>query len=368
MDLPTQADMATWLCVAGRTIPGPCNDSQVHFFIINDRGVYFWYPTREREKPVEIETEEDYDKVLNWYREGLVQLSDKRSDFDLSWGVANRLMGAWQWNFNKPGSSVIIPVSEIALEQVNLLLTFYEWNGWYFVDDDGEPNVGADFLKEHPELTLPFPLMKYEELCLQVGDYVVGYSMGNMRLAAEALGLGGWIFCGFSEDLVLGALPEIGKGLGFHFNEINGQRVPTGLPGVFEGYGFPAPWWKSVDELVDAVVDFRYNKEGTFFGTGSGSGSTIDQAPYKAEYLAEIRKNERLHYKPWAIEAAKRDIQHCLDKYGRYPVHFAPMQCNHMIQVHHVDTDYYDKFNVPGYINDRIRDHKGNWHPDGSKK
>ncbi|HZC98930.1 MAG TPA: hypothetical protein VFA46_01670, partial [Actinomycetes bacterium] len=162
MDLPTQADMATWLCVAGRTIPGPCNDSQVHFFIINDRGVYFWYPTREREKPVEIETEEDYDKVLNWYREGLVQLSDKRSDFDLSWGVANRLMGAWQWNFNKPGSSVIIPVSEIALEQVNLLLTFYEWNGWYFVDDDGEPNVGADFLKEHPELTLPFPLMKYE--------------------------------------------------------------------------------------------------------------------------------------------------------------------------------------------------------------
>ena len=53
MDLPTQADVATFLCVAGRTIPGPCNDSQVHFFIVNDNGLHFWYPTRDREKPVE---------------------------------------------------------------------------------------------------------------------------------------------------------------------------------------------------------------------------------------------------------------------------------------------------------------------------
>lgn len=363
-DLPTQVDMATWLCVAGRTIPGPCNDSQVHFFMVNDRGTFFYKPTRDREKPVEIETEEDYDKVLRWYRESLIKLSDQR--IDLSWGVPNRLMGAWQWNFNKPGSTILLPVSEIALEQVNLLLTFYEWNGWYFVDDEGEPHVGADFLKAHPQLTLPYPLMKYEELCLQVGDYVVGYALGNTRLAAEALGLGGWIFCGFSEDLLLGAIPEIAKGLGFAFNDFDGTRFVSGLPGVFEGWGLPAPWWDSVDQLVDAMVNYRYNKDGVFFGAGSGSGSCLNDAPYRAEVLAEIRQNPKLKYQPWAIEATKRDIQHCLDKYGRYPVHFAPMQCNHIIQLHHVDTDYYDKFYVPGYVTDRIRAHDAHWHKNGT--
>lgn len=33
MDLPCGVDMATFLCVAGRTIPGPCNDSQVHHVV-----------------------------------------------------------------------------------------------------------------------------------------------------------------------------------------------------------------------------------------------------------------------------------------------------------------------------------------------
>src|ERR1051325_6408491 len=35
MDLPTQADVATFLCVAGRTIPGPRNDPQAPCFIGN---------------------------------------------------------------------------------------------------------------------------------------------------------------------------------------------------------------------------------------------------------------------------------------------------------------------------------------------
>jgi hypothetical protein len=359
MDLPASVDMATFLCVSGRTIPGPCNDSQVHFFLVNDRGTFFWKPTRQREKPVEIESEEDYYKVLQWYRDGLIQLSDKR--IDLSWGVPNRLMGAWQWNFNKPGTSLIIPVAETALEQVNLLLTFYEWGGWYFVDDDGEPHVGEDFLREHPQLTLPYPLMKYEELCLQASDYVVGHSIANAKLAAEAMGVGYWNFCGFSEDLMLGCFPEIANGLGFQYNEFDGIRSAIGREGVFESYGLPAPWWKNVDELVDAVVQYRYNKKGQFFGKGGASGSELDELPYKKDTLASFRDNPRLKYEDWTIEAVKRDIQHCVDKYGRYPVHFSPMQCNFMLQLHLVDPGYYDKYYVPGYITDRIRDHDKNW-------
>ncbi|GAA3787457.1 hypothetical protein ACFS5L_05230 [Streptomyces phyllanthi] len=360
MDLPCGVDMATFLCVAGRTIPGPCNDSQVHFFLVNDRGTFFWKPTRKREKPVEIEGPDDYYKILQWYRDGLVQLSDRR--IDLSWGVPNRLMGAWQWNFNKPGTSIIIPVGEIALEQINLLLTFYEWAGWYIVDDDGEPNVGADFLREHPNLTLPYPHKKFEELCLQASDYVVGHAIANAKLAAEALGLGYWNFCGFAEDLVLGSLPEIANGLGFAFNEVNGQRYSIGREDVFESWGYPAPWWDSVDELVDSVVAYRYGKKGDFFGKGGASGSDLDELPFKREQLESFRGNPRLRYEDWTIEAVKRDVRHNVEKYGRYPVNFSPMQCNFMIQLHNVDAAYYDRFYVPGYITDRIRNQDTTWH------
>jgi hypothetical protein len=38
------------------------------------------------------------------------------------------------------------------------------------------------------------------------------------------------------------------------------------------------------------------------------------------------------------------------------------MQCNHIIQLQHVDTDYYDKYHVPGYMNERIRTHDDTWH------
>ena len=51
-----------------------------------------------------------------------------------------------------------------------------------------------------------------------------------------------------------------------------------------------------------------------------------------------------------------------IDTGGRYPVNFSPMQCNFMIQLHNVDADYYDKFYVPGYITDRIRNQDATWH------
>src|SRR5204863_9428150 len=136
----------------------------------------------------------------------------------------------------------------------------------FLADGRGAP-LGRHLLPDRPRLTLPYPLARVQELVLQVGHYGVGFALFHLRLATEALGLGGWIFCGFSENLVLGALPEIGKGLGFHYNELaDGRRFPAGLEGVFEGYGMPAPWWDSVDHLVDTVVNYRYNKDGVFFG------------------------------------------------------------------------------------------------------
>jgi hypothetical protein len=364
MDLPVGADMSTWLCTSGRTLPGPCNDSQAHLFIVNDKGTFFWKPTREREKVVEIEGEDDYYKILKWYREGLKKISDKRPDLD--WSLSpGRPMGIWQWNVNKPGSTWFIPVYEIALEEINVLFSAFEYFKWYFIDDDtGEP-AGGDFYRKcikEEKMVVPVPLSLYEEVCLHIGDYPAGMLVSNIRLAAEALGLGAWIFCGFLEDLILGAFPDYSKGLGFTYYKVNGRNHIVGLPGVFEGYGLPSPWWNSVEELVKTVYNYRYSKDRTFFAKGTGSGSCDIELIFQDHILEAIRNHPKVHIPDWCVEAAIDHVKYVYEKYGRYPRYYSPMHCNFTAQIHHIDTDYYGTINKPGYMTDRIKQHHENWH------
>jgi hypothetical protein len=359
-DLPANANLSTLLCVAGSTIPGPCNDSALHLLIINDEGTHLYKRSKEREKPVEIESEADYPKVLRWYQERRQKISDKRPA--LSWSVPAKMMGIWQWNYNKPGSTVFIPVQDMAFEQANLLLSLPEWFGWYFVDADGTPSVSEQFCRDH-NLNTPVPLKDYEELCLHASDYVCGFSLSNMRLGAEALGLGAWIFCGYSEDLVLGGIPEVSKGLGFHYNKQDGKQYYVGLRGVIEGYGYPAPWWRSVDELIEKVYNARYNSQGIFFGDkGSYYSCSIEHGPYKPEVRDAIRSHPRVRIPDWCVDFAKLTVKYFVEKYGRWPVYHSALHQQHQCQFHHVDTDFYDKFHLPGYMNERIRGHDANWH------
>ena len=104
-DIGLNENLSTMVCMAGRTIPGPCNDAAVNIIFANDDGTFLYKPTYHRERPVEIETEEDYEKVLTWFREGTIKLSDKRPDID--WTVMpGRPLGIYQINSNKPGSTV----------------------------------------------------------------------------------------------------------------------------------------------------------------------------------------------------------------------------------------------------------------------
>lgn len=364
-DIPPGTNLSTMLCMAGSTIPGPCNDSALHMFVVNDQGTYLYKRSKEREKPVEIESEADYPKVLRWYRERRQRISDQRPG--LSWGVPATMMGAWQWNYNKPGSTLFMPVQDMAFEEINLLFSFSEWFGWYFTDEDGTSSVPEDFRKEHA-LETPIPLKDFEEVCLHASDYVCGFSLSNMRLGAEALGLGSWIFCGYSEDLVLGGVPEVSKGLGFLYNSDQGKHYYIGLPGVVEGYGYPAPWFKSVDQLIEKVYNARYDSQGIFFGSnGTYHSCGIENAPYKPEVREAIRSHPRVRIPNWCLEFAKMTVKYFVDRYGRWPVYHSALHQQHQCQFHHVDTDYYDKFNVPGYVNERIRNHDAGWHGSSDK-
>ena len=63
-----------------------------------------------------------------------------------------------------------------------------------------------------------------EQLIFQVEQFPTGAMVQNMRLATEAMGLGSWVFCGFNPDVLMGAMPEITRGLGFHVEAPNPRR------------------------------------------------------------------------------------------------------------------------------------------------
>ncbi len=78
----------TW--IAGRTAPAPGNSHATDLLVINDTGAYIYKPSRERSGPIEIKSEADYDKVIRWYEDGLVQILDERPDVDFALRRARR--------------------------------------------------------------------------------------------------------------------------------------------------------------------------------------------------------------------------------------------------------------------------------------
>jgi len=346
-DIAATHDLGALMTFAGRTIPAAANDWCVDLIFTNDEGTFLYRPTQVRSKIVEIESEADYPKVIQWFREGVVQISPKRLDLD--WTISpGRPMGVWQYNLNRPGSTWFLPVADIAKGMINLYFSVFEHMQWLITDDEtGQPCGLAEWARPG-RLELPITQRTYEETMLHMADYQQAMLIQNLRLAAEALGLGCWIFGGFCEDLVLGGFRPLAKGLRFRYKTIDGRRNYLGLPEVLEGFGLPSPWNKSVDELVARVL--------------TAKKQALAQLPYQGEVKPEVLKVLEDSPADWCIQAVKTVLQYLLDKYKKFPVHYSTFHSNLHAQVHHLDPDFYDRYLKPGYLTPRHRRHFDDWH------
>jgi len=183
----------TWL--AGRTIPSPANSLATDMLVINDRGSFIYKASKDRAKPIEIEGEDDYPKVLHWYRDSLTQISDRRPDIDWATkpdGVPDgSVFGPWQYNINRPGSTWFIPIQDIGWIYFSLLPVLFEWFSSYLVDDATGQPAGLQKWVDQGLLKIPASISGHEQGMFQVETYPVGCMVQNIRLAVEAIGLGG---------------------------------------------------------------------------------------------------------------------------------------------------------------------------------
>lgn len=360
----------TW--ISGRTAAGPGNSLSTDLLIINDDGVFIYNPGIERERMVEIMGPEDYGKVLHWYRTGRKRILNHRPDFDWATrapGSPNAsLFGPYQFNLNREGQSWFIPVTDVGWLYFSVMLNLFDAWHLYFVDDKTGKPAGVDRWVEEGKLEFPVYISQIEQFIFQVETYVPGSMVQNMRLAAEALGLGNWIFCGYFDDIMMGAFPEICKGLQFQAEPLNpkapaacGQLKIFGIEGIKEATYVPSPRFKDGRAVIEHMLAEKYGK-GATMSPGDDNWMLTHKGPYKPEVIKAIISHPKVRISDWAVEAAIAYVDYCVENYGQCPVYFNPMQANFGAVIHHVDESFYERFYDGSTITADIRRHMQQWH------
>ena len=345
----------------GRPHPSAIGAHRTELFFTNDDGLFLYRGTQQKmSKMKEYETKEDRDKVLQFYRDYTVKLSDGR--FDLPQKTPG-LFAHNLWVTNRPGTTLFMPVTDVSQDLIRLTVNmcdpqggrYIEGGGYYIVDErKGMRPAGTEKWAKKGLLdrNKVLPLGRLEKiivswLCAE------GAMMGTlMQLALAAMGLGGWLHGGFTPLIVMGGTP-ICRGLGFRFVTPKEDPFPNpvGLDGYFEG--FCPPYYKDMDAAVEAAV--------------SGMGEKLDDWEKRGMVLPHTVSNQEFEKAvPGVSEegvACVKDIcRYIYETYGKFPAFNDTMHLLYFIQACHLDVDFYDKYFKEGAFLHTHREHMEKWH------
>lgn len=347
-DLPPETGIDLLCQWTGRTWPSACNNHGTELFFTNDDGLYHvnvknMLPQKhELDMFFKMSKKDKMQRVLDLYRSSLVKLEDGRAD------LPDKMPGLFQfnqWNTNKPGTSVFIPVTDVTEEYLNLLTLYCSHTYGFSIIDDltGKP-AGVDEWIKKGRLKDEVKMSLYDlEVRILTGLNVEqAFISQNMSLALQALGLAGWTFTGFIPRFALGCAPDMYKGLGFRFIQPKKgsidppSTVPVGRDGVFEAYC--PPYVKNMDEAVDIFFEHKYE-------------AWKDDKPFPyTEPDKHIMKAPRPT--DTTIQIVKDVANYIYDTYGRFPAFVDSMYMRLVFQAMHIDPDFYDQYYPKGSYTD----------------
>lgn len=348
----------------GKPYPSAMGSHRSRLFFTNDDGVYVVNGDQARMTAMrEFDGAGDRRKILGFYNDYVEKLDDGRMD------LPPQEPGIWthnHWVCNRPGTTLFMPVIDVTKDMIKLMLNLTDsiagryartTGGYYIVDDrngmapcGNEKWVESGLLNKSKVMTLS----RLEQV-LAAGMQAEGAFMGQLQiLTMQAMGLGGWLYGGFSSMVALGGTP-VCKGLGFRFIQAKTDPfpVPVGRPGVFEA--FCPPFYPSMSEAVDAVFE----------------GVTMSMDDWEARGMVKphLADNETFddatpQASPEGIQCVKDMCTYIHETYGKFPATVDPIHLTLFIQAHHLDLDFYDTHMKPGAYGDTHRTHFDVWHAD----
>ncbi len=334
----------------GRTFPSAAGFQIVEFFYTDDNGTYF-LPTRDATALLKRDGDGAIDlaSYLEAHRARIRKLSDKRLHIPAS---PQHIEMHNPWCANRPGSTLIIPVADLALHELQGLLYLVQ-NGFGIIDDINKtPIPGLERFGSLIDLNNPFPLSYFEQLVMGEATAELSCACYAGALTLQSMGLGGWMYDGINPFSLLGASgdPEV-PGLGFRFDTDERWSLPnpTGLEGVLEGHC--PPHHADMGAAVEAVVRRKFGPGGPFHPDTPG--------PYRES--SKIRGSAKVHDEEF-ISCVKTMAQYIYDRFGKFPGTVPTMFSLMYLQAHHLDLDFYDKYFGPGAYLETHAHHMKNWH------
>ncbi len=330
----------------GRSFPSSAGFNTSEFFYTDDDGVYFM-PTRDMH-PLPSADGTHLDAWVEAHRARIVKLADGRLNIPAK---APHMEEHNTWSANVPGSTLVIPVADVA-QHTLLLLLYLVQNGTGIYDDvNNRPIPGLERYTHRLNLDAVWPMRLVEQVALTDVTVEMSTACYAGALMLQALGLGGWMYTGMNPLSVLGASgdPAV-PGLGFRFDMVEGSPLPvvTGLPGVFEAH--VPPHFPDMRAAVEAIVERKYGKGGPF--NAGTAGPYRDNAAVRSG-AAEIDDE--------AIEIVALMAEYMRTTFGRFPVSVPPVYIKTYLQAHRLDTDFYDKHFGPGAYLSTHAAHDANW-------
>jgi hypothetical protein len=345
----------------GRTFPTTTRGRRTALFLTNDDGVYVIDPRNiAATKLREVETPDEREKILAVHREHRKEL--RRGRLEIPRQVPP-LFAHNLWNSNAPGSTLFMPICDVSLSLIAMTSQLVDADGGRFVGKHGggmyvvddrhdfrpagtEKWVNNGFLDRNK--VLPLSLLERHACYFMFSEPAA--ICQNIFLATEALGVGGWMHCGF---LSLGVLEALG------FRTVNSSSSPAlanpvGLDGVFEGYC--PPYHVNMDAAVDAVVARMSRKSADAAAPAQPAGP----APYLMSH-DDYRRN-LVEISDEGVACTKAICNYIYDTYGRFPGTVDTMHLMWFMQAHHLDLDYYDRFFHAGAYGPTHAAHMATWH------
>ena len=334
----------------GRTFPSPAGWHISDLFYTDDQGVYY-LPTRDAPSLMEHNEagEMDLNAWLKAHQARIKKLAEGRLHIPPR---EPYIEGHNTWCANQPGSTLIIPVVDIAQMTLNVL-SYLVSNGYCIYDDvNGQKIPGIERFSKLVDVEHPWPLSVVERESLSFSTAELTTSCYAGMLILQALGLGGWMFTGIDMFSVLGASgdPNV-PGLGFRFDKKEGWPVPnvTGLPGIYEGYC--PPHYKDMRAAVEALARRKFGPGGPFHPETPGPWK--DTSKVRA---AAVKQTDEFK------ECVAMTAQYVFDRFGRFPGTVPTIYVLTYLQAHHLDLEFYDHYFKPGAYLKTHSQHMARWH------
>lgn len=346
LDLPHVANYAG--AAGGRTFPSAAGWHTTELFYTDDTGVYF-FATRDAPALVEPDGDGALDvaALLAAHRPRMRKLATGRLHLP-----PTAMDGHNTWCANGPGSTLFMPVADLAQHLIAVLCFMVQNGGCVYDNIHGEPIAGLARFRQLVDVDHPAPLSEIEQNCLTMCMAELSTSCYAGNLLLQALGLGGWLFTGMDAYAVLGCSDDPAvPGLGFRYDRDPRWTTPnpTGLPGVFTG--FCPPHYPDMRAAVEAFVARKFGPGGPFHAETPG--------PWRAN--AAVRSSAPVHSEEFVACVALM-AQYIYDRFGRFPATVPSIFARIFLQAHHLDLGFYDHHFTPGAYLRTHAEHMANWH------